>query len=262
MNARDAAVFLERQGMMHPEIAVILGTGLSDVFAGELKPTVSVDYHGIPGFPSSTVQSHQGKLIFGELHGIGVLAMLGRAHYYEGYSMEQITFPVHVMKAMGVKTLIVTNAAGNLNLESRKGDIMLIRDHIDFQPDNPLRGNTIDRNNIYYSPSLITKAKSVAQEKKINLREGVYVSVSGPTLETRSEYRYFGNIGGDAVGMSTVPEVLVANQLGMDVCAFSILTNDCNPQNLQPVNLSDVIDRASSAVSNLSSLLTGLIQGI
>jgi len=262
--AVEAASYLKNHGFLKPEVAVILGTGLGQAFVNELKVIASVHYRNIPNFPASTVQSHRGQLIIGKLSGKNILVMQGRVHYYEGYKMDQVTFPVQVMKELGVKKLIVTNAAGNLNLDWQKGDIMLINDHINHQSANPLRGRKMSEEKLHqfsypYSASLIKKAKSIAVKKKIQLREGVYVSVGGPTLETRAEYKYFRFIGGDVVGMSTVPEVLVAKALEMEVCGFSILTNDCDPDNLHAVELSEIVDTAAATEKKLTKLITSLI---
>lgn len=263
----EAAEFLKKHGFVKPDTAVILGTGLGQAFVNELNITATMHYRNIPHFPSSTVQSHKGQLIFGKLGKKNVLVMQGRVHYYEGYKMDQVTFPVQVMKKLGVKNLIVTNAAGNLNLNWHKGDIMLIEDHINHQPDNVLRGKKMSEEKLHefsfpYHALLQKKAKAVAKKNKIALREGVYVSVSGPTLETRTEYKYFRFIGGDAVGMSTVPEVLMAKALGIHVCGFSILTNDCDPENLHAVALHEIVDTAAATESKLTKLITSLIQEI
>jgi purine-nucleoside phosphorylase len=265
--ANEAAAYLQKQGFLKPETAVVLGTGLGQAFVHSLEVIASVHYRNIPNFPSSTVQSHRGQLICGRLNGKTVLVMQGRVHYYEGYGMGQVTFPVEVMKELGVKNLIVTNAAGNLNMKWHKGDIMLIQDHINYQPANPLRGKKMSEKKLRdlsnpYSSAMIKAAKSIASKKKIQLREGVYVSVAGPSLETRSEYKYFRFIGGDVVGMSTVPEVLMAKALGMEVCGFSILTNDCDPDNLHAVALSEIVDTAAEAEGRLTQLISELIKKI
>jgi purine-nucleoside phosphorylase len=265
--AVEAAAYLKKQGFQKPEVAVILGTGLGQAFVNELEVLASVHYRNIPNFPSSTVQSHRGQLLFGKLSGKNILVMQGRVHYYEGYKMDEVTFPVRVMKELGVKKLLVTNAAGNLNLNWHKGDIMLIKDHINYQPANALRGRKMTEEKLRefsfpYSASLIKVAKTVAKKIKLPLPEGVYVSVAGPTLETRAEYKFFRFIGGDAVGMSTVPEVLMAKALGIDVCGFSVLTNDCDPDNLKAVALSEIVDTALRAEERLTKLLTSLIAKI
>jgi purine-nucleoside phosphorylase len=266
LDVHEAAAYLKKTGITNPEVAIVLGTGLGQALANAMEIMATVHYRNIPHFPASTVQSHKGQLVYGKLSGKNVLIMQGRVHYYEGYKMEQVTFPVQVMKELGVKNLVVTNAAGNLNLNWHKGDIMLITDHINYQPDNPLiRHRNGEKAFGVYEPlskSLMKKARSVARKSKIQLREGVYVSVLGPTLETRAEYKFFRFIGGDVVGMSTVPEVMVAHRLGMKVCGFSILTNDCDPDNLHAVALTEIVDTAAAAEHNLTKLISALIKVI
>jgi purine-nucleoside phosphorylase len=195
--------------------------------------------------------------------------MQGRFHYYEGYNMQQITLPVRVMKMLGVKNLLVSNAAGNMNLKWRKGELMLIDDHINLQPDNPLRGENIDElgprfpdMSQPYSKTLNTLLSKIATEKKIKLNVGVYAAVMGPNLETRAEYRFLHRIGADAVGMSTVPEILVANHMGLPCCAISVLTDDCDPDHLKPVNISEIIETAGKSESKLTELYVELIARI
>jgi purine-nucleoside phosphorylase len=267
LDAAEAAAYLKKHGITSPEIGIVLGTGLGQALVNAMEVIATMHYRNIPHFPSSTVQSHKGQLVYGKISGKYILVMQGRVHYYEGYSMDQVTFPIQVMKELGVKNLIVTNAAGNLNLQWRKGDIMLINDHINYQPRSPLIGKRINGDHSYgayepFSKSLIKLSKRVAKKNKIALREGVYVSVQGPTLETRAEYKFFRFIGGDAVGMSTIPEVMVAHRLGMKVCGFSILTNDCDPDNLHAVVLSQIVDTAATAEQNLTKLIAALIEGI
>lgn len=267
LDAAEAAAYLKKHGITSPEIGIVLGTGLGQALVNSMEVGTTMHYRNIPHFPSSTVQSHKGQLVYGKISDKNVLVMQGRVHYYEGYNMDQVTFPIMVMKELGIKTLIVTNAAGNLNLKWHKGDIMLITDHINYQPRSPLIGKRINGEQSYgvyepFSKSLITKSKSVAKKYKIALREGVYVSVQGPTLETRAEYKFFRFIGGDAVGMSTIPEVMVAHRLGMKVCGFSILTNDCDPENLHAVQLSEIVDTAATAEKNLTVLISSLLQAI
>ena len=265
--AREAATYLKNHGFKKPDVAIILGTGLGQAFVNKLDVLSSVHYRNIPNFPSSTVQSHRGQLLFGKMFGKNILVMQGRVHYYEGYKMEQVTFPVQVMKELGVKNLIVTNAAGNLNLDWHKGDVMLIEDHINYQPSSPLQGRKMTEEKLRgfafpYNHSLLKIAKSAAKKNKITLREGVYVSVAGPTLETRAEYKFFRFIGGDVVGMSTVPEVLMAKALEINVWGFSVLTNDCDPDNLKAVALSEIVDTALRAEEKLTKLLISIIKKI
>ena len=214
-----------------PKIGIILGTGLGNLVT-ELTDKTEIAYESIPNFPVSTVEGHSGKLIVGKLGGVDVLAMQGRFHFYEGYDMKQVTFPVRVMKALGVEYLLVSNAAGGMNPDFEIGDLMIIRDHINLFPEHPLRGRNDPQMgprfpdmSEAYSRDLIAKAKEIAREHRIRVVEGVYVGTSGPTFETPAEYRYFRIIGGDAVGMSTVPEVIVANHAGIRVFGISIITD-------------------------------------
>ena len=212
---------------------------------------------------------YKGKLIYGDIHGKKILAMQGRFHYYEGYNMQQITLPVRVMKMLGIKNLLVSNAAGNMNLKWKKGELMLIDDHINLQPDNPLRGENIDElgprfpdMSQPYSKVLNDLLLKIANEKKIKLNVGVYVAVMGPNLETRAEYRFLNRIGADAVGMSTVPEILVANHMNLPCCAISVLTDDCDPDHLKPVNIAEILETAGKAESKLTELYVELISQI
>ena len=213
-----------------PEIAIILGTGLGNL-VNEITDTYELDYKDIPGFPVSTVEGHKGRFIFGRLGGKDVMAMQGRFHYYEGYEMEQVTYPIRVMRELGIKTLFVSNASGGMNPDFRIGDLMIIRDHINLFPQHPLRGRNLPYGDRFpdmhqaYDPQLIAGAKASAEEKGIRLVEGVYVGVQGPTFETPSEYRCYRILGGDAVGMSTVPEVIVARHCGMHVFGISCITD-------------------------------------
>lgn len=266
---REATEYLKRHGVTSPEVGVILGTGLNNKFVEKIKNPIVINYNSIPHFPISTVEFHKGKLIYGDVKGKKVLAMQGRFHYYEGYSMQQITLPVRVMKLLGVEYLLISNAAGNLNLKWKKGQLMLLDDHINLQPDNPLRGPNVE---IFgprfpdmsqpYSKKLNNRLIKIAKERKIKLNKGVYVAVMGPNLETRAEYRFLGRIGADAVGMSTVPEVLVANHMGLPCCAISVLTDDCDPDNLKPVVLSDIIDIAGKTEGKLTELYVELIASL
>ncbi len=262
----EAAAYIEKQGVTDPEIGVILGTGLGRLFVQKFKNPIIINYNSIPHFPVSTVEFHNGRLIYGTIKKRKVLAMEGRFHYYEGYSMKEITLPVRVMKLLGVRNLLISNAAGNMNLRWKKGELMLIDDHINLQPDNPLRGENSEAlgprfpdMSQPYSKKLNKLLLSIAKEKKIKLNEGVYVSVMGPNLETRAEYRFLRYIGADAVGMSTVPEVLVAHHMGLPCCAVSVLTDDCDPDHLKPVNISDIIAIAGKAEKKLTELYVELI---
>jgi len=259
--------FLKLAGIKEPEIGIVLGTGLSKI-AEAIDVITTIDYSDIPNFPLSTVESHSGKLIFGRLHGKKVLAMQGRFHFYEGYSLQQVTFPIRVMKLLGIRYLLLSNAAGALNLNFKKGNLMLIDDHINMLPDNPLRGRNLD---IYgprfpdmsrpYSSLLNLKLMDIAQEEKITLHKGVYVAVMGPNLETRAEYRMFRNFG-DAVGMSTVPEVIVANHINLPCAAISVLTDECDPDNLVPTKIEEILETAGKAEVHLVKLFSNLIRDI
>ncbi len=228
---KETADFIRHQTDELPKIAVILGTGLGDL-VNHIDIAREIPYSEIPNFPVSTVAGHSGKLIFGTLGGKYILAMQGRFHYYEGYDMKQVTFPVRVFKEIGVETLFVSNAAGGMNKEFSVGDVMIITDHINLFPENPLRGKNYDElgprfpaMTEAYSQELVEMADSIAHEDRIRLMHGVYVGTPGPTFETPAEYEYFRIIGGDAVGMSTVPEVIVANHAGMKVFGVSVITD-------------------------------------
>jgi purine-nucleoside phosphorylase len=261
--------FLKNKGVNSPVIGVSLGTGLGKSFVDQITDQIVVDYKSIPHFPEATVESHHGRLIFGNLKGKKVLVMQGRFHYYEGHSMQQITFPVRVMKNHGVKNILIYNAAGNLNMSWTKGELMLLDDHINLQIDNPLGGKNYDElgprfpdMSQPYSKALNDKLIAIATANNIKLNVGVYVGVTGPNLETRAEYRFLQRIGADAVGMSTVPEVIVANHTQLPCCAVSVLTDDCDPDNLKPAKLSDIIAVAQSAEPKLTQLFVQFIESI
>jgi len=263
---QESANFLKERGFKNPEIGIILGTGL-----GKLVTQVTIEsqmsYNHIPNFPTATVEFHKGKLIFGTLQGKKIIIMQGRFHLYEGYSLIDITFPVRVMQQLGIKKLLVSNAAGAINPTFKKGEIMLIDDHINLQGSSPLafKGveklgtRFVDMSNPYDTKmnQIITK---IAQEQNITLHKGVYASVVGPQLETRAEYRYLKTIGADAVGMSTVPEIIVANHLNIPVAAVSVLTDECDPDNLKPVNVEEIIATAAKAEPDMITLFTNLIK--
>jgi purine-nucleoside phosphorylase len=264
---KESCEFLHKKGIQRPAVGVILGTGLGDEFIREIKNPVVIPYKEIPHFPLATLTFHKGNLIYGEIRGKKVLTMQGRFHYYEGYSMQQITFPVRVMKMLGASSLLISNAAGSMNLDWHKGELMLLDDHINLQPENPLRGvnhaelggNLFPDMSQPYSSLLNGKLLSIARTNHIRLHLGVYAAVTGPNLETRAEYRYLRGIGADAVGMSTVPEVIVANHIGLPCCAVSVLTDDCDPENLKPVNIQEIIEVASRAEAPLTKLFVELI---
>ena len=262
----EAISFLRTKTQSQPAIGIILGTGLGGL-AKEIRQEVVIDYEHIPHFPVSTVESHHGRLIFGTLAGKQVVAMQGRFHYYEGYTMQQVTFPVRVMKFLGVTSLLISNAAGGLNPQFRKGSIMIITDHINLQGDNPLIGPNDDSlgprfpdMSEPYSRPLTELAEKVALENKIRLERGVFVAVAGPNLETRAEYRFLRWIGADAVGMSTVPENIVANHMGMRVLGFSIITDECFPDSLQPANVAEIIAVANETEPKLTTIMKGVVE--
>jgi purine-nucleoside phosphorylase len=249
-----------------PEIAIVLGTGLGGL-ANEIDVEASVPYAEIPGFPLSTVESHAGRLLIGTLGGKKVVAMQGRFHRYEGYTLQQVTFPVRVLHALGAQTLIVSNACGGMNPWWQAGDLMLIGDHINFLGDNPLIGVNDDRlgarfpdMSAPYDESLRELARAVAAEQRTVLREGVYVAVSGPNLETRAEYRMLRALGADVVGMSTVPEVIVALHAGMRVLGLSIITDQCLPDALEPADIATIIATAARAEPKLTALVRGVLE--
>ena len=249
-----------------PEVAVILGTGLGGL-AEEIDIVAEISYGDIPGFPLSTVETHTGRLLLGKLGGRSVVAMQGRFHRYEGYSMGQITFPVRVMRSLGASSLLVSNACGGMHPLWSPGDLVLISDHINLLGDNPLIGSNDDSlgprfpdMSEPYDAGLRELARSVARELQITLREGVYVAVPGPNLETAAEYRFLRMIGADIVGMSTVPEVIVAVHGGMKVLGISIITDACLPDTLEPADIQKIIAIAQKAEPSLSSLVTRVLQ--
>lgn len=262
----EAVSFIRERIREVPETAVILGTGLGKI-VDHLEVIDVIDYKVIPHFPESTVEGHAGKLILGRLKATPVLVMQGRFHYYEGYTMEEVTFPVRVMKFLGIRTLVVSNAAGGMNPEFEIGDIMVINDHINLMP-NPLIGThhtelgaRFPDMSQTYDPELIKKARKVSAELGVSFREGSYVGVTGPTLETPKEYEYLRIIGADAVGMSTVPEVIVAHQMGIRVFAVSVITDLGVPGKIQKLTHQDVIEAAEKTAPKLTSLIIQLIAG-
>ena len=265
-NIQQTTEYIKRKiGDFEPEIGIILGTGLGGLVS-EIDVQFKLMYSNIPNFPISTLEFHSGKLIFGTLSGKKVVAMQGRLHYYEGYDMKQITFPVRVMKTLGIKNLFVSNASGSLNPEYKKGELLIIDDHINLLPDNPLRGRNADYlgprfpdMSHPYNKEMINAGLEIAKRNNITCHKGVYVSVSGPNLETKAEYRYLRIIGGDAVGMSTVPEVIVANHMGIPVFAISVLTDEGFPEELEAVSLEEIIKIATEAEPSLTLILKELI---
>ena len=263
---KETASFLLSNGFEHPETGIVLGTGLG-AFVHHMNIQKAIPYGEIPHFPVATVEFHKGQLLFGEVNGVKVMAMQGRFHYYEGYSMQQITFPVRVMKELGVTSLLLSNAAGGMNPFYKKGDMVLIDDHINLLPENPLRGlNDAAYGNRFVDMckpydeilgQILIKAAHTIQKE---LLHGVYVAVQGPNLETRAEYRYLRASGADMVGMSTVPEVIVANHIGLRCAAVSVITDECDPDHLQPVNISEIIEVAGKADEGLSNIFATAIQ--
>ena len=255
----------QRIGDFKPEAGIILGTGLARL-VDEINIEHQLVYANIPNFPVSTVEFHSGKLIFGELGGKKVVAMQGRLHYYEGYSMQQITFPVRIMKLLGIQRLFVSNASGSLNPEIKKGHLVCIEDHINLLPDNPLRGNNIDSfgprfpdMSKPYCSELRANALRIARQRNVPIHSGVYVATMGPNLETRAEYRYMRTIGGDIVGMSTVPEVIVAAHMGLKVFAISVVTDEGFHHDLQPVSFEEIVATAAQIEPDMTEILKELI---
>jgi purine-nucleoside phosphorylase len=249
-----------------PRVGIILGTGLG-ALSQDITLDVSLPYEDVPHFPRSTVESHAGRLVCGTLGGKAVVAMEGRFHAYEGYSLKQVTFPVRVMKALGCDTLIVSNACGGMNPQYAKGDIMVIEDHINLLGDNPLIGSNDDRlgdrfpdMSHPYDRELLALARQVAMEEHIRVQQGVYVAVTGPNLETRAEYRFLRTIGADVVGMSTVPEVIVAVHSKMQVLGFSAVTDMCLPDALEPVSLADILATAADCEKKLRVLVRKVVE--
>jgi len=262
----EALEYITNHTDLQPEYLLILGTGLGQL-AEEIDTVNELSYDDIPNFPVSTVESHAGKLIFGHLGGKPVMAMQGRFHYYEGYSMQQIAFPVRVAKALGCHSLFVSNACGGLNPIYRRGDVMIINDHINFLGDNPLIGPNDDElgprfpdMSEPYTERLIEIAENTALEKTLKVHKGVYLAVSGPMMETRAEYRYMRQLGADVVGMSTVPEVIAAVHMGMDVLGVSVMTDECFPDALEPVNIEDVLEAAGMAEPKMTQIIIGVLE--
>lgn len=265
---QEAAAFLRSRLTKKPNIGIILGTGLGGL-AKDIDQAVEIPYADIPHFPRSTVESHKGQLICGNLAGKAVVAMEGRVHFYEGYTIQQVTFPVRVMKALGCETLLVSNASGGLNPQFSKGDIMLIEDHINLLGDNPLIGPNDDRLGIRfpdmchaYDREWLKIARDVARSERIPTQQGVFVAMSGPNLETRAEYRFLRTIGADAVGMSTVPEVIVAAHAKLRTLGFSVITDMCLPDALEPVSLTEIIATANEASERLRVLVRKVVERI
>jgi purine-nucleoside phosphorylase len=265
---QEAVAYIRKKTQEEYPTGIVLGTGLG-ALAREIQVELSLDYSDIPNFPISTVETHHGKLIFGTLSGRKVVAMQGRFHFYEGYSMQQIVFPVRVMKHLGVRTLGITNACGGLNPSFRKGDIMLIDDHINLLGGNPLIGpNDPEIGPRFpdmcapYSPRILAIAEKVALEQKIRVQRGVYVALPGPCLETRAEYRMLRTLGADVVGMSTVPEVIAAVHQGTEVFGMSIVTDECFPDSLQPVSIEEIIEVSNLAEPKMTAIFKSVVANL
>jgi purine-nucleoside phosphorylase len=263
---QTAVTAIRARTTARPEAAIILGTGLGGL-AREMKVDTSISYQDIPGFPLSTVESHAGRLLFGGLGGRSVVAMQGRFHRYEGYTLQQVTFPVRVLHALGAPILVLSGACGGMNPLWSAGDLVLISDHINLQGDNPLLGPNDDRlgprfpdMSAPYDPALRALARRLALEMGMVLREGVYVAVTGPNLETPAEYRMLRGIGADVVGMSTVPEVIVAIHEGMRVLGISIVTDQCLPDALEPADIGRIIATANQAEPSLTKLVARVVE--
>ncbi|MCF7561221.1 purine-nucleoside phosphorylase [Sabulilitoribacter multivorans] len=262
----ETVEYLNQKGFDKPEIGIILGTGLGQLI-NEIDIIKEVSYNHIPNFPTATVEFHKGKLVYGNLAGKKVVVMQGRFHIYEGYTLQDVTYPVRIMEKLGIHTLLVSNAAGAINLDFKKGELMLIEDHINLQGSSPLAfkgvehlGERFADMSAPYDNEINTTFKKIAKIHNIKLHEGVYASVVGPQLETRAEYRMLKIIGADAVGMSTVPEIIVANHLKLKAAAVSVLTDECDPDNLKPVDIQDIIANAVKAEPNMITLFKELIK--
>ncbi|MFP4845078.1 purine-nucleoside phosphorylase [Winogradskyella sp. PE311] len=262
----ESTEYLKNKGFDNPEVGIILGTGLGQLIS-EIDIIAEASYNHIPNFPTATVEFHKGKLIYGILGGKKVVVMQGRFHVYEGYTLQDVTFPVRIMEKLGIKTLLVSNAAGAINLDFKKGELMLIDDHINLQGNSPLAfkgvselGERFTDMSAPYDAEINSKIETIANKHNVTLHKGVYASVVGPQLETRAEYRMLKIIGADAVGMSTVPEIIVANHLGLRVSAVSVLTDECDPDNLKPVDIGEIIAMAAKAEPDMIKLFTELIE--
>ncbi len=264
----ESTAYLKNKGFDAPEIGIVLGTGLGKL-ADEIEDRIEAHYNHIPFFPLATVEFHSGKLIYGTFEGKKVVVMQGRFHFYEGYDLFDVTYPIRVMHQLGIKKLLISNAAGAINPNFKKGDIMLIDDHINMQGSSPLAFKTVaefgDRfvdMSAPYDVDMSIKIIEIAKKEDITLQKGVYVSVVGPQLETKAEYRMLKLMGADAVGMSTVPEVIVANHLRLPVIAISVLTDECDPDHLQPVNISEIIEIAEKTEPKMVQLFKELLKRI
>lgn len=258
--------FLKEKGFSNPEIGIVLGTGLGQL-VNHIQIEHEIAYSDIPNFPLSTVEFHSGKFIFGTLEGKKVVVMQGRFHLYEGYSLQEITFPIRILKALGIQKLLISNAAGAVNLNFKKGELMLIEDHINLQGSSPLAfKNVSDFGDRFvdmsepYDVEMRQKVLNFAKKNNIILNKGVYAAVIGPQLETKAEYRMLKILGADAVGMSSVPEVIVANHLKLPVLAISVLTDECNPDDLKPINIPEIMDLAAKAEPKMILIFKELVR--
>ncbi|MCM4155552.1 purine-nucleoside phosphorylase [Gramella sp. AN32] len=263
---QESVDYLKSKGFGEPEVGIILGTGLGKLI-DEIEIEKEASYNHIPYFPTATVEFHKGKLIYGTLEGKKVVVMQGRFHVYEGYSLQDVTFPVRVMKRLGIKKLLVSNASGAINLNFQKGELMLIEDHINLQGGSPLAFHGVDKlgerfvdMSEPYDPEMNSILEDAAKKNNITLHKGVYASVLGPQLETRAEYRYLKIIGADAVGMSTVPEIIVANHLNIPVSAISVITDQGDPDNLEKVNIEDILANAAKAEPDMIKLIKAVLK--
>lgn len=269
MNQEDiaaAVAYIKNRTSFIPQKGIILGTGLG-ALVEEVTIEYTFDYHEIPNFAVSTVESHQGKLILGNLQGVPVIIMQGRFHFYEGYSMKQVVFPIYVMKQLGIQELLISNISGSLNPDIKAGDLVFINDHINLHAENPLRGKNNEAlgprfPDMFepYTKSLIQKAEEIAKEHQIKFHHGVYVGLQGPNLETPAEYRYLRIIGGDCVGMSTIPEVIAANHLGLPVFAVAVITDEAFPAVPHRITLPEIIGIAKNTEPKMTAILRGLIK--
>lgn len=262
----ESVQYLKKRGFETPEIGIVLGTGLGQL-VDDIENPIEAHYNHIPYFPLATVEFHTGKLIYGTIEGKKAVVMQGRFHLYEGYDFTDITYPIRVMHQLGIQKLFVSNAAGAINLDFKKGDIMLIEDHINLQGGSPLAfknvaefGDRFVDMSEPYNPEMRNKVKAIAAREDISLKKGVYASVVGPQLETKAEYRMLKMLGADAVGMSTVPEVIVANHLKLPIVAVSVLTDECDPDNLKPVNIAEIIEVAGKTEPKMIKLFRELIK--
>ncbi len=263
---QEAVKFINSKDVQAPEFGIILGTGLGALVKDIEEPQI-INYEDIPHFPVSTVEFHSGKLIFGKLAGKKVVVMQGRFHYYEGYSMKEVTFPVRVLKMLGIKKLFISNAAGGINQDYRLSDLMILNDHINLMPENPLVGKNIDElggrfpdMSEPYDLDLIDQAMDIAKAHDLPVHQGVYASVSGPNLETKAEYKYLGIIGADAVGMSTVPENIVARHMDLPCFAVSVITDLCYPGAIKKVVVEEIIAAAMKAEPHMTLIIKELIR--